>query len=455
MRTVLAIGGLDPTGGAGITADALHLADLGIHCLPVATASTVQTLDRFTGMEAVNAPTFGAAVEAAFLANSPKVVKTGLFADPEQVQIVARALERARADGRVFHLVIDPVGIPTAADPNAEDLRKTVVTAIAEHLVPHATCITPNLDELSTLTGQKTQTVEQAEAAARTLLDEGCGSVLVTGVPDTDGRVLDLFLEAGTGARHPHPRDALDVHGTGCALASRLAAYLALDVDMARAVTLAVHDLERLRKTAVPIRGQRLSVLHPFPYASDGDAPEAVRRLETVLPVLLALLPATWVAECGANIAFAPRGAEREGEVAALVGRIRIVEDRVHAPMAARLGASGHVARVALAAAVATGRSACALNLRHLPEVFDAAEQAGLKVGSFSRGDEPKEARSSVEWGTRTVMDKTPVDLVADDGGPGKEPMVRLIAEDPRTLVERLDRLVRAASGTPTLTVDA
>ncbi|MBW3582478.1 MAG: bifunctional hydroxymethylpyrimidine kinase/phosphomethylpyrimidine kinase [Euryarchaeota archaeon] len=455
MRTVLAIGGLDPTGGAGITADALHLADLGIHCLPVATASTVQTLDAFTGMEAVGAPTFGAAIEAAFTTGPPRVVKTGLFAGPEQVGIVARALEQLRAAGHGFHLVVDPVGTPSAAGPNAEDPRDAVVAAIAEHLVPYATCITPNLDELSTLTGEEVATVEEAEAAARTLLERGCRSVLVTGVPDGDGRVLDLFLSDGTEVRHPHPRDALEVHGTGCALTSRLAAYLALDVDVSRAVTLAVGDLERLRRTAVPVRGHRLSALHAFPLASDGDAPEPARHLEAILPDLVATLPSGWVAECGANVAYAPRGAERESEVAALVGRIRIMDGRVHAPMAARLGASGHVARVALAAATATRRSACALNLRHLPEVFRAAEQAGLKVGSFLRGDEPEEARSSVEWGTRTVMDHAPVDLVADDGGPGKEPMVRLIAEDPRALLDRLDRLVRAAARTETLTIDA
>lgn len=444
MRSVLAIGGLDPTGGAGITADNRHIADRGVWPLTVATAHTVQTTDRYMGQEATPSEVFEAALDAAFATMDVDVVKTGMFGTVEQVRIVADLIDRqrARSDGTGRpRLVVDPVAAATMSDHMTG--RAETMAAMHDLLVPRADVVTPDREELGLLVGRDVHDLHEAESAARGLLDAGAGMVVVTAAAALGDDLVDLVVDADGVRSLRRPRDDRgEVHGTGCAVASRIAADLALGLAPRDAARAALDAVARLRRTAVFGRAgaaQRLFAAVPVAGASE-DA--RVDALEKATPRILDALPAAWVAECGNNIAYAPADAGHESEVAGLRQRIRLRDGVPHASPACALGASGHVARVALGAAQARGGPAAALNLRHTPEVFDAAERLGFTVGRFDRGDEPPTARSSVEWGTHSVVSgESTVDLVADDGGPGKEPMVRLIAADPEALADKLERM--------------
>jgi hydroxymethylpyrimidine/phosphomethylpyrimidine kinase len=237
---VLVLGGLDPSGGAGLTADARTLFRCGALALPVATALTVQNR---SGMRAVDAVSRGVLVQsfgAVLDDGAVDAVKVGLLASAEQVQMVHDLLARLRG---CVPIVVDPVLSATAGgwDPGTG-----LAAAIARWLVPLATVLTPNLPELEMLAGAR---------GVAALLASGCGAVLVKGGHGTAAEVRDELFTAGGTRAFVHARLPVGpVHGTGCALGAALAAGLArgivLETACERAIGLVQQGLRAMGTAA-------------------------------------------------------------------------------------------------------------------------------------------------------------------------------------------------------------
>jgi hydroxymethylpyrimidine/phosphomethylpyrimidine kinase len=241
---VLAIGGLDPTGGAGVTADARMLQSRGVHAATVATALTDQDRHGFRGFLPVPDDWLERLLAAALADGPVHAIKTGLFGHARAIAVAARVV--APLLDRGVPLVVDPVLAATAGGWEAEG---ELVAAYRELLLPRARLVTPNLPELATL----------AAGAPQRLLELGCGAVLVKGghaEAAADGAIEDQLVRRGDVVVFRHPRVATGpLHGTGCALASAVAAELALaaaagqqppgDEDLERACRVAVETLGR------------------------------------------------------------------------------------------------------------------------------------------------------------------------------------------------------------------
>lgn len=209
---VLVVGGLDPGGGAGISADARTLARCSALALPVVTALTVQNRNGMRSVQEVAPDLLAATFAAAIEDGEVHAVKVGLLASAKQAESLARLLERLAG----FPIVVDPVLSATAGgwEPGS-----ALATAIAGELVPLATVLTPNLPELESLAGA---------GGVSSLLDRGCKAVLVKGGHAITAEVRDELITVGGTRTFSHPRLRTGpVHGTGCALAAALAAGLA------------------------------------------------------------------------------------------------------------------------------------------------------------------------------------------------------------------------------------
>ena len=219
-RRVLLLGGLDPSGGAGITLDAmvavLHFAEP----LPVAVALTVQGMRGFVRSEPVPTALVKDQVRALLDDGPVDVVKLGFVGDADALARLVEVL--ALLDPRV-PLVVDPVLSATAgglAEPEG------LARAYVEHVVPRARVVTPNVPELAAL----------AEGDAAALLRAGAGAVLVKGGHRSDAAagaevVDELFEPDGSRRRFTHARlDVGPVRGTGCAHATAIACRLGNDV---------------------------------------------------------------------------------------------------------------------------------------------------------------------------------------------------------------------------------
>ncbi|KIQ98271.1 bifunctional hydroxymethylpyrimidine kinase/phosphomethylpyrimidine kinase [Lysobacter sp. A03] len=227
----LTIAGSDSGGGAGIQADLKTFAAHRVHGLSAIAALTAQ---HTRGVTAVHVPDTGflrAQIDACFDDFRIGAVKLGMLASAEVILAVADALEHYRP----AHVVLDPVMVATSG---ARLLEPAALAALRERLMPLATLLTPNLPEAELLLGHPVTTQAAMQEACRSLLAAGARAVLLKGGHLEDGGdVIDLLATSADAAIESirHPRLELEAHGTGCTLASAIAANLALGANLSTA----------------------------------------------------------------------------------------------------------------------------------------------------------------------------------------------------------------------------
>ena len=228
---VLSVAGSDPSGGAGIQADLKSIAANGGYGMAVLTALTAQNTQGVRGVHVPPADFLLAQLEAVSDDIAIDAVKIGMLADVEVIRTVGTWLDAVRPP----IVVLDPVMVATSGDrllaPDAErELRA---------LLGRATLITPNLAELSALTGRDVRDWAQALTAAEALSAEVGAAVLVKGGHLAGEQAPDALVDAHRGLRQEFPGRRIatgSTHGTGCSLSSAVATLLARGEEPADAV---------------------------------------------------------------------------------------------------------------------------------------------------------------------------------------------------------------------------
>ena len=230
---VLSFAASDPTGGAGLQADILTLASLGCHPLSVVTAITVQDT---AGVEAV------LPIDAAWVADQARALledmpvaafKLGMLGSVEVIAAIAEVI----SDYPDIPVVLDPVLASGRGDQFADE---EMIEAMIGLLLPQTTLLTPNSLEARRLAqemGEDAGHEPDLAGCARRLIDAGCEYVLVTGTHEGTPQVINT-LYGSHGAVRTNRWDRLpgSYHGSGCTLASAIAAHFASGVDVAEAV---------------------------------------------------------------------------------------------------------------------------------------------------------------------------------------------------------------------------
>lgn len=258
-RVALTIAGSDSSGGAGIQADLKTFHALGVFGTSAITALTAQNTRGVAGIHPVDAEFVRLQIDTTVEDIPPDAVKTGMLADAAIVEVVADAAERHRFP----FLVVDPVMVATTG---ARLLDAGAVDAIRDRLLPLATLLTPNAPEAAVLLDRAVENAADQELAARALVEElGARAVLVKG-GDLEGDVLtDAYYDGERLEVFREERIATtSTHGSGCALASAIAAYLArgqpLDAAVAAARVWVRRGIER-----APSLGRGRGPLDLFP----------------------------------------------------------------------------------------------------------------------------------------------------------------------------------------------
>lgn len=230
IHNVLSIAGSDPSGGAGIQADLKTFSALGCYGMAVITALTAQNTQGVTAVHIPPGDFIAAQIDAIFSDVDVHAVKIGMLASGEIAAIVADRLRHHKAK----NIILDPVLVATSGDSlGAPD----VVDALAEHLYPIATLVTPNMPEAIRLAGSSDAAPEEL---ARALIAKGCKAVLIKGGHANSATADDLLLGGETSKLFSAPRiDTENTHGTGCTLSSAIAAHLAKDHELNDAVAAA------------------------------------------------------------------------------------------------------------------------------------------------------------------------------------------------------------------------
>jgi hydroxymethylpyrimidine/phosphomethylpyrimidine kinase len=213
---VLVFAGLDPSGGAGIQADIEAIAAQGAHALPIVTTLTVQDNEHVYDLEPVGDILLRR--QAAVLARSTAIcaVKVGIPGNLANAEAIADVVRRLREQAPALPVVLDPV----LASGHGNRLARGNALAALAPLLDVATVLVPNLPE----------------AAALGARMDRCPHVLVTGGHGNGSEVVNRWTSVEGAREWRWPRLPGEFHGSGCTLASAIAARLALGEGIAQAL---------------------------------------------------------------------------------------------------------------------------------------------------------------------------------------------------------------------------
>ena len=241
---VLIIAGSDSGGGAGIQADIKAVTALDAFAMTAITALTAQNTLGVQGVHPVPVDFLRLQIRSVVDDLGVDAIKTGMLGDAATIDAVVDELTRLPN----VPVVIDPVmvakgGYKLLADAAVDHLRRT--------LLPRATVLTPNLPEAELLTGMTIATEADMQRAARMLLSFGVPAVLLKGGHLDSPDVVDLLATAdGVQEFRSERLHTRHTHGTGCTLASAVAAGLAQGMTLPAAVDRARRYVHRAIATA-------------------------------------------------------------------------------------------------------------------------------------------------------------------------------------------------------------
>lgn len=226
---VLVIAGSDSGGGAGIQADIKTVTMLGGYAATAVTAVTVQNTLGVIAIHPVPPGIVAGQIRAVLDDIGADAIKIGMLGDAATVEVVAEALKGVSAP-----IVLDPVMVAKGGSPL---LQEEAVEALVRLLLPRAAVVTPNAPELTVLTDTEIGDEADLLLAAQELLAAGPAAVLAKGGHLEGARVVDWLVRRNGQQRFESPRiDTVHTHGTGCTLASAVAAGLAGGLPLATAV---------------------------------------------------------------------------------------------------------------------------------------------------------------------------------------------------------------------------
>ncbi|KAL3814500.1 hypothetical protein ACJIZ3_015768 [Penstemon smallii] len=237
---VLTVAGSDSGGGAGIQADLKACAERGVYCSTVITAVTAQNTVGVQGVNIVVEDFVREQLKSVLSDMHPDVVKTGMLPSPGIVKVLCQSLK----EFQVKALVVDPVMVSTSGDVLAGPM---MLASFREELLPMADIVTPNLREASALLGGVAlETVADMRSAAKSIHDIGPRNVLVKGgdLPASSDAVDVLFDGKDFYEFRSSRIKTFNSHGTGCTLASSIAAELAKGSSVFSAVKIAKRYVE-------------------------------------------------------------------------------------------------------------------------------------------------------------------------------------------------------------------
>ena len=265
-KIVLAIAGLDPSGGAGIIADVKTFSAFGCFAAAAVTSITFQNTTGVFGAVHQTAETLRGQVEPVIEDFEISATKTGMLPTREIIEETARLVK----ENNLKNFVVDPVVRSTSGFDLIDD---EALKILIEKLFPLADVVTPNLPEAERIARMKIENEKDIEKAAKIMQSFGAKNVLIKGGhlaildfgfwildsnkakdqrPKTEIRKARDFLFVGD-KKYVFEAEFIETtatHGTGCTLASAIAANLALGKSLIESVEIAKRFVTEAIRTA-------------------------------------------------------------------------------------------------------------------------------------------------------------------------------------------------------------
>ena len=224
---VLICAGSDSGGGAGIQADIKTVTALGCFAATAITALTSQNTKGVFNVLDIPTSFLRQQMTVVLEDIGADVIKTGMLHNAEVIRTISNTLESL---GDSSSLVIDPVMV---AKGGHSLLQTSAIDALKNELIRKADVLTPNIPEAEVLVGIEITSVDDMRRAGERLLNMGPKSVLIKGGHLTDDTLTDILLTQSKEKLYSSPRlKTVHTHGTGCTLASAIAAGIAQGLEV-------------------------------------------------------------------------------------------------------------------------------------------------------------------------------------------------------------------------------
>ena len=229
---VLIIAGSDSGGGAGIQADIKSCAAFGAYAATAITAVTAQNTIGVQQVELMSPELVRAQIQSVMSDIGADIIKIGMLGSQAIIDVVAEEIKDTDA-----LVVLDPVMVATSGDPL---LDEGAIEALKSQLIPLCDVITPNVPEAALLTGLQIDDVDDLGKAGQALIDMGAYAAVMKGGHLKGNMVVDVLISEDENAVMTAPRiRSKHTHGTGCTLASSIAACMALGAPLEESVNAA------------------------------------------------------------------------------------------------------------------------------------------------------------------------------------------------------------------------
>ncbi len=440
MHKVLAIGGSDSSGGAGIQADLKTILSLGGYGMSVVTTLTAQNTLGIQAVRSVDPEFVGLQLDSTLGDIGAHCVKTGALANEDIVAVVADKID----EHGIERLIVDPV---TASETGTTLLEESGREAVTARLFPKTYLLTPNIPEAEIMTGLTINSVQGMKKAAAKLRKKGPRYVLVKG-GHLEGAPTDVLFDGSQHYEFTSRRvRTRHTHGTGCTYASAIATLLAKGLPLMDCIDQAKRYMYRALRFSLSIGKGIGPTNHYASITREIARTEVLEELEKALERLKRLNIGHLIPEVQTNLAYAIPYAEDLRDVASFPGRILRQNSTVGTLASARFGASHQIHRLVLAAMEYDPARRAAMGIAFSEQLLSRIQSLGYSVAGFDRTRTPPDLQSEegsiFAWGVQDVMEelgKVP-DAIYDRGAVGKVPIIRIFANDPGSIVNLIAKL--------------
>ena len=448
----LTIAGADPSSGAGIQADIRTFDHCGVHPFSVITALTYQTVNSFEGFVSLS-KYLDQQLKVLFDAYPIKVVKIGMIPDIESLEIIKQYINEYN-----LKVVLDPVSISSTGGRLS---TRGLENEIERNLFPIVSIITPNFDEAlfyGNIKKEMVTNLDEVKNLGSILLNKLTTSdikyekavVIKSVMIQNDNKIFDLVIiqrsmedEKTYRFLEKQKKDlSNNVHGTGCVFSSAIAAFLAKDYSLSKAIEKAEKFFNEKFQTLIELPNSGLTI--DLTYSEEKI--EVINQIKQIYNFISNdkkfsnLIP-----EVRMNISGSLPSAKNKDDVAGIEGRISIINEFPKAMGEVKFGVSDHTARLILTAKEFDKSINYAMNLKYKKEwVEKLVKSNSFLLQEIKREDQPKSIAqkeySTMQWLIHNSVKNTGkmADIIWDEGSIGKEPMLRLFGKNAKDMVEKL-----------------
>lgn len=430
---LLSIGGSDPSSGAGIQSDVKTFAELGAYGLTVITAITGQNTSSFGMVEPVSKEILKNQIESVLTDFKIDGVKIGMVYNSEIIKTIYQQLRRLK-----IPIVVDPVIKSTTGGILIEN---KAIEDFKKYIIPLATVITPNKFEAEILTKTKMDSKNRIEKIAKNIQKMGAANVIITGIEGKNQKIEDFILEEKT--KYLVSGDKINNinHGSGCNYSAAIIFAISKKKSIREAVKFAkefaYNSIKNAKKIGKGIKITDTGIKDKINLELSESINEFI-KIENIYKN---------IPECQTNFVYSKQNPKSTKDMLGISGRIVKAGKEVIVAGNLTYGGSKHVATALLEVNKKFPTIHSAINLKYQDSTISKIKKAKLSTSYYDRTEEPKDVKnkgSSIEWGIKNAIKKLkdPPDIIFHKGDFGKEPMIIVFGETPKSVLKKLLKII-------------